>query len=126
MLENNGFFSVKSLMTGLLQQRSMTGGFKGSFIWQLEVPKKVKICLWLMMHERIKTCCRLQKAMPIVCLSLSWCVMCKNNEENQWHLLFDCPFALACWGPFQDFQRELMLPQQCSRSSFTIISRNDF
>lgn len=50
-----------------------------------------------MMHEKLKPCCRLQKMQPTKCLSHSWCVLCKNNEEDQWHLLFNCPFALACW-----------------------------
>lgn len=48
------------------------------------------------MHERPKTCCRLQKLMPNTCLSPNWCVLCKNSAEDHWHQFFNGPDAIAC------------------------------
>lgn len=70
--------------------------FEGAFVWHLEVPKIVKVFLWLLMHGRLKTHCRLQKQMPFLGLSQSWCILCKISEENMWHLFFNCLFAVKC------------------------------
>lgn len=66
-----------------------------NLIWKVNVPYKVSLFVWKLMHDRLPTLLSLKnKGIP----TDSTCPMCKEKEEYTSHLFLHCPFARACWG----------------------------
>lgn len=73
---------------------TMDGGFDGSWIWKLDVPEKVRMFVWLGLHEVLPVnqlcfCCRMAKS--------SECSQCRMGPEDGIHCLRDCPLSREIW-----------------------------
>ena len=66
-------------------------------IWESKCLPKLRIFVWLLMHDRLNT--------KDLMIRKHWhveggpmCVLCTNQIlETRDHLFFDCPFATVCW-----------------------------
>lgn len=85
-------------------------------IWNAKDPSKVPLFVWSLAQVNYA----IQRWNPNVCLSPSWCVMCKRSGESADHLFLHCHKALHCFRQleflewfqllaFLSFQRLLML-----------------
>ena len=45
----------------------------------------------------MNTCDVIKERRPYVCLSPSWCVLCKRSGENIYHILLHCAFVQKVW-----------------------------
>lgn len=59
--------------------------------------KKINIFLWELHHESINIVDRLQRRIPYICLSSSWCVMCLSSDERLCHLLAPLLICFCYW-----------------------------
>lgn len=90
-LTKNGLFTVKSLYRALKLQQTACPFKK---FWNIKVPLKIRIFLWLFLKNKILTKDNLYKR--------GWrkgdkiCQFCCREESIQ-HLFFDCPFAKLIW-----------------------------
>lgn len=95
-LTKNGIFSVKSFYTGMkMQEAASMMGVIHKKIWQIKVPLKIRIFLWLLLKDSVLTKDNLKKR--------GWkkgnetCQFCDKKESIQ-HLFFDCPMTrLGMW-----------------------------
>ena len=66
------------------------------FVIKIFLLEQKKILFWLILHGRLNTRALLKR--KNMQLPDYTCVLCAYNvEEDLIHLLFQCPFALACW-----------------------------
>lgn len=61
------------------------------------IQKKINIFLWELHHESINIVDRLQRRIPYICLSSSWCVMCLSSDERLCHLLAPLLICFCYW-----------------------------
>ena len=95
-IEEQGSFSCKSFRSFLLSTtRDVFPPF--SSIWKAKTPPKIQFFVWLAANGRINTCDCIQRRQPKMCLSPSWCVLCKENAENIDHLFIHCSYSLKLW-----------------------------
>ena len=66
-------------------------------IWAAGIPSKVQMFTQLVAHGKVNTCDLLQRRRPNQCLSPSWCVLCKKNDEPMNHILMHCPYSNFIW-----------------------------
>ena len=60
---------------------------------------------------KINTYDILQRMRSFQCLSPSWCVMCKQDQETISHLFFTCGYARSLWSKvFKEFDLTVELP----------------
>lgn len=97
-LESNGIYSVKSFLPKLINTQMQASEWIDTLIWRLDIPKTIKVFLWIFTKEMLKTCCRLQKLLPNLALCPNWCVLCRKNEEDAVHLSVFFPFDAAVGG----------------------------
>ncbi|KAL8485142.1 hypothetical protein ACS0TY_027436 [Phlomoides rotata] len=95
--ERNGVYSVKSgyeLAEGLVLDESQVRNEGWDCLWNLNVPLKVKACLW-----RICKGFTPSKAELFLrhLLDDKVCSYCKVDIETAWHVFMNCPFARRCW-----------------------------
>ncbi|OVA05639.1 Reverse transcriptase zinc-binding domain [Macleaya cordata] len=90
-----GQFSVKSLYSVLLDDRSMD--FPCSKIWEAPVPQRVIFFMWEASLHKVNTVDRLQRCGAI---TVNRCYMCKSGLETIHHLLFTCNAANQIWAFF--------------------------
>ncbi|OAY83301.1 putative ribonuclease H protein [Ananas comosus] len=95
--DNNNIFSVRSAYR-MLNDRGTRDG-RGSLIWRLRIPLKIKVFCWLVLKKRTLTA---------VNLSLTgWpgsttCALCGVHEESVDHLFTQCVFTsnrVTPWDP---------------------------
>ena len=53
--------------------------------------------MWLSLLEKLNTYDRLQKRSPFMTQSPSWCILCKQADENLDHLLLHCEYSKKIW-----------------------------
>ena len=70
------------------------GCFPWQSIWQAKVPPRVAFFSWTAALERILTGDNLRRRSVIL---VSWCCMCKADEETVNHLLLHCSYAKEIW-----------------------------
>lgn len=80
---------AKNIGTGSVVQ--LNGWSK---LWKLELPHKIKLFLWRFCRNNVPVKSRLST--KGVSLPLG-CPMCNFDNENMAHVLFTCPFVVACW-----------------------------
>lgn len=59
-------------------------------MWKLKLPPKVKMFVWMFLHNQLQTKGRLAKLIQNIDLK---CPLCNKEDETQTHLFFDCDFA---------------------------------
>ncbi|XP_004309882.1 PREDICTED: putative ribonuclease H protein At1g65750-like [Fragaria vesca subsp. vesca] len=92
-LSHNGKFTVKSAYHSLFLN-SETEPWPWDFIWKLQVPPKVKIFLWTLIHDRLLTNkARVRRGLAIDAL----CPRCNFPLESLDHLFKDCTISTRIW-----------------------------
>ena len=66
-------------------------------IWKSNIPARIKFFASSLYLERINTYDVIQRKRSLMCLSSSWCVMCKKDQESILHLFIQCDFARSLW-----------------------------
>lgn len=89
-LSMNGVFSVKSIYLDLIDSGPI---LKSLHIWKIKVPLRIKIFMWFVDKEVIRTKGNLAKQ--------RWegskrCYFCDLDETIK-HLFLDCPLAKLLW-----------------------------
>lgn len=87
-------FSSRKTYKQLIRHRQIHPSF--GWLWKSSCQNKRKFFFWLVLQERLNTGGLLKrKNMSLQDYS---CVLCACGiEEDLSHLLFHCPFSLACW-----------------------------
>lgn len=65
-----------------------------NIFWKSSCPNKIIIFVWLVFHNKNLTWANLQKrnwSGPAICL------ICKSNEETNYHIFLSCPHSLGIW-----------------------------
>lgn len=91
--ERNKIFIVRSTYSRLIDGGSRLVHYK--LIWKNKCPLKVTIFLWLVNKGCHSYIGQLTKNRDGV--GLSYCVLCKSNNENIAHLLMNCPNFSLVW-----------------------------
>ena len=91
-LEKSGKYTTSSLYEAI--RFGGVSDFRAMLIWKCPIPLKVKIFLWMAVHDRIQCGVQLKKKM--------WsgpekCFVCDKHESAD-HILFQCPL-LSSSGP---------------------------
>lgn len=89
----SGMFSCKMHLNYLLKDPSFPLFEKFCSVRKSMLPKR-----WLVILSKLSTCDKPQLKLPLACLSLSCCVMCKKNQEmNPLGGLEHSPAAYSVW-----------------------------
>jgi hypothetical protein len=87
-------FSSRKAYKQLIEHRHIHQSF--FWLWKSSCQNKRKFFFWLILHGRLNTRALLKR--KNMQLPDYTCVLCACTvEEDLIHLLFQCPFALACW-----------------------------
>ena len=116
-LERSQQYSAKSLynlMTfGGVQDVQMM------LIWKCNIPLKVKIFLWMAIHDRIQCGVQLKKKKwsgPEECFSY-------DRLETSDHILFQCPIVVFLWSFFRECLSWPLSPTSCSSLFLEILTK---
>lgn len=96
-LENKGHYSTSSLYH-VINFRGVQPVFTPA-VWQLRVPPKIHVFLWLFANNKLMTRDNLRKRHIIKPLD---CVYC-TEDESVTHLFFDCVVAKNLWPLVKDY-----------------------
>ncbi|CAN1144884.1 Putative ribonuclease H protein At1g65750 [Linum perenne] len=99
--ESSGNFSVRSCYRHLRamtvphnQPADVSTTKLWKWLWQLDLPPKIKYFLWRVCRNAVPTKSGLLRRR---CGNSSICLTCNTNEETLEHLLFHCPVSLSFW-----------------------------
>lgn len=68
-----------------------------SWIWKFKCTPRLKFFAWLILVDRLNTKMMLQRRHFYVQPN-TLCIMCQDQAEEDFnHLVFGCPFVVACW-----------------------------
>ncbi|CAL9004181.1 unnamed protein product, partial [Prunus brigantina] len=95
-IEDHGSFSCKSFRSFLLSTTKEVFPPSTS-IWKAKTPPKIQFFVWLAANGKINSCDSIQRRHPKMCLSPSWCVLCKDNAESIDHMFIHCSYSLKLW-----------------------------
>ena len=93
---SNGQFSVQSLYA-VINHRGVKPVYVQS-VWNLKIPPRIQIFLWLLSKNKILTRTNLAKRKKLDDLS---CLFCSETESVH-HLFFDCCVAKCMWSVLAD------------------------
>ena len=96
-LSSSGLFSLKSFFLALSQFFGSPQVFPSKFIWNSQVPFKVKFFVWLVAHKKVNTNDMLQVRRPYEALSPDICILCMKHEESVDHLFLHCSLTIGLW-----------------------------
>jgi len=87
-------------------------------IWKCNIPLKVKIFLWMAIHDRIQCGVQLKKKWsgPEECFS------CDKLETSD-HILFQCSIAVFLWSFFRECLSWPLSPTSCSSLFLEILTK---
>ncbi|RVW23992.1 hypothetical protein CK203_092068 [Vitis vinifera] len=71
--------------------------FPSKFVWNSQVPFKVKSFVWLVAHKKVNTNDMLQVRRPYEALSPDICILCMKHEESVDHLFLHCSLTIGLW-----------------------------
>ncbi|XP_020412737.1 uncharacterized protein LOC109947231 [Prunus persica] len=93
---SNGVFSVKTAYE-LSARFNDVPGSPWNFIWNLKIPPRVKMFIWLLTQKKILT--NVQRVRRKLSRDPS-CPLCHYHEESLQHLFISCPRVLTLWRSF--------------------------
>ncbi|RVW16209.1 Transposon TX1 uncharacterized 149 kDa protein [Vitis vinifera] len=96
-LSSSGLFSVKSFFLALSQSSGSSQNFPSKFVWNSQVPFKVKSFVWLVAHKKVNTNDMLQVRRPYKALSPDICILCMKHGESADHLFLHCSLTIGLW-----------------------------
>jgi len=88
-------------------------------IWKYNIPLKVKIFLWMAIHDRIQCGVQLKKKKwsgPEECFSY-------DRLETSDHILFQCPIVVFLWSFFRECLSWPLSPTSCSSLFLEILTK---
>ena len=83
-LSSSGFFSVKSFFLPLSQFSGSPRVFPFKFVWNSQVPFKVKSFVWLVAHKKVNTNDMLQVRRPYKAHSPDICILCMKGISRSY------------------------------------------
>ena len=94
----SSFFSSKQAYKQLIGHHQIHHSYR--WLWTSSCQNKRKLFFWLVLSDRLSTRALLRRrGMHLDDFN---CVFCSLNiEEDLLHMLFHCPFAMACWYSLQ-------------------------
>ncbi|PNX79373.1 pentatricopeptide repeat-containing protein [Trifolium pratense] len=96
--EQNGEYTVKSGYRILMEAKEAgrRRGIEGSWkcLWQIRAPPKAKHILWRICRDCLPTRAQLRQHY-VQCPAA--CELCNGENEDTWHVLFDCEMISNCW-----------------------------
>ncbi|RVW35166.1 putative ribonuclease H protein [Vitis vinifera] len=96
-LSPSGLFTVKSFFLTLFQYSESPPIFPTKFVWNAQVPFKVKSFVWLVAHKKVNTNDLLQLRRPYKALSPDICKLCMKHGETVDHLFLHCSLTIGLW-----------------------------
>ncbi|RVW64166.1 Transposon TX1 uncharacterized 149 kDa protein [Vitis vinifera] len=96
-LSSSRLFSVKSFFLALSQSSGSSQNFPSKFVWNSQVPFKVKSFVWLVAHKKVNTNDMLQVRRPYKALSPDICILCMKHGESTDHLFLHCSLTIGLW-----------------------------
>ncbi|XP_057420539.1 uncharacterized protein LOC130714634 [Lotus japonicus] len=95
--DSQGIYSAAGAYSWLINanaQMSLTGLDTWRWIWKIKVPEKIRVFIWLCMHDAIQVNnlrfrCKLASSPS--------CSRCQHSMEDILHCLRDCRFAREIW-----------------------------
>uniref|UniRef100_A0A453A1X4 Reverse transcriptase zinc-binding domain-containing protein n=1 Tax=Aegilops tauschii subsp. strangulata TaxID=200361 RepID=A0A453A1X4_AEGTS len=94
--EANGIYSVSSLYKIVNFRGAIPG--KGPKVWEVKIPPRVQIFIWLAFNNKLLTRDNLSKRQHVDDLS---CLFCAEHETGR-HLFFECVVAKEIWRDIND------------------------
>lgn len=95
--DRSGCYNVKSgyrVLYDMFGDNELKVAGRWNLRWGLQVPPKVKDCLWIMGRNCLPHKVNLY---PKKVVEDKWCVLCGAQLEDTWHIFFNCRNALECW-----------------------------
>ena len=89
-----GLFTVKSFFLALSQFSGSSPIFPTKFVWNSQVPFKVKSFVWLVAHKKVNTNNLLHLRRPYKALSPDLCKLCMRHGESTDHLFLHCSLTM--------------------------------
>ncbi|RVX11275.1 LINE-1 retrotransposable element ORF2 protein [Vitis vinifera] len=116
----SGLFTVKSFFLALSQYFESPPVFPTKFVWNSQVPFKVKSFVWLVAHKKLNTNDLLQLRRPHKALSPNICKLCMKHGETVDHLFLHCSLTKGLWHRlFQLAKMDWVSPRSISDMFFT-------
>ena len=116
----SGLFTVKSFFLALSQHSESPPVFPTKFVWNSQVPFKVKSFVWLVAHKKLNTNDLLQLRRPHKALSPNICKLCMKHGETVDHLFLHCSLTKGLWHRlFQLAKMDWVSPRSISDMFFT-------
>ena len=120
-LSSSGLFTVKSFFLALSHCSGSPLVFPTKFVWNSQVPFKVKFFVWLVVHKKVNTNDLLQLKRPYKALNPDICKLCMKKAESTGHLFLHCSLTMGLWHKlFQLAKTDWVSP----RSIFDMLSIN--
>ncbi|KAL6323572.1 hypothetical protein AAG906_039157 [Vitis piasezkii] len=81
----------------LSQSSGSPQDFPSKYVWNSQVPFKVKSFVWLVAHKKVNTNDMLQVRRPYKALSPDICILCIKHGESADHLFLHCSLTIGLW-----------------------------
>ena len=94
------FFKIvhsQIFLYSLVTKPGLSPLFPTKFVWNCQVPFKVKAFVWLVAHKKVNTNDLLQLKGPYKALSLDICKLCMKHGELADHLFLHCSLTMGLW-----------------------------
>ena len=96
-LSSSELFTVKSFFLALSQILDFSPRFPTKFVWNSQVPFKVKSFVWLVAHKKVNINNLLQLRRLYKALSPDICKLCMKHEESIDHLFLHYSLTMGLW-----------------------------
>ena len=94
-LSSSRLFTIKSFFLALSQYSGFPPVFPTKFVWNSQVPFKVKSFVWLLAHKKVNTNDLLQMRRPYKALSPDIYKLCMKHGESADHLFLHCSLTMG-------------------------------
>ena len=120
-LSTSGLFTVKSLFLSLSQFFGFPLVFPIKFVWNSQVPFKVKSFVQLVAHKKVNTNDLLRSRRPYKPLCPDICKLCMKHEELVDHFFLHCSLTLGLWHRLFQLAKTNWVPPRSISDMLSII-----
>lgn len=71
--------------------------FSFTLFGKVSIPPKVQVFSWTTMLGKLPISEMMQKKWHLCAMCPNWCLLCRNEKENQDHLFIHCSFMTYLW-----------------------------